>query len=408
MDHLNCEVSRRELLRTGTVLTAAAAGFSSVPAFAAEEKDGGKPVLPKRLLGKRTGVEVTMLNQGTSMSLSNRLLNTTWAEGVRYFDLAEGYDGKKAEKIAGEWLADTGRRKEIFIVTKDKPHSPEEWIQMVDRRLERIQIDQLDAFFIHGVGGGGRGGDNGASGIPNSKEWAQAADHMKKAGKIKFAGFSTHCNMDLRTELLNQAAEGWPDLLMVAQDPSLVRENKEFNKALDKCHKAGIGLVSMKEMRGLETIPNVIPEFEKLGLSKYAAVLSAVWSDERFASICSSMRSVSVIRENATSARNFKPLPPDKIALITDVLQRQPKTFCAGCTGQCSEAAGKQVAFSDIARYLNYYEADGARDEARELFQALPAELRDWRGADLKAASQACVSKLAFEDILNRAAQKLA
>jgi hypothetical protein len=39
---------------------------------------------------------------------------------------------------------------------------------------------------------------------------------------------------------------------MVATDPILIRQNEEFNKALDACHKAGIGLISMKQGRGTE------------------------------------------------------------------------------------------------------------------------------------------------------------
>lgn len=408
MDHHGCDVSRREFIRAGSAITAAAAaGIGAVPAFAAEEKDGGKPPLPTRELGKRTGAKVSILNQGTTMSINNRLLNTTWAEGVRYIDTADCYKGGQSEKVIADWFEKTGRRKEMFIVTKDHPKTPDEWIEMLDRRLEALKTDYIDMYFLHCFGDKAPTNDFEAR-IPKDKEWAAAADKMKKSGKIKFVGFSTHCDLKLRTHHLNDAADGWPDAIMVAQSPSLVRENKEFNQALDRCHKAGIGLISMKEMRGLDQIPDVIPEFEKLGLTKYAAVLSAVWSDERFASICSAMGNVKIIRENTTSAREFKPLPPDKIAMITQTVDRLNKTFCAGCSGECCRAAGKQVAFSDIARYLNYYEADGDRENARALFQALPAELRDWSGADLKAASNACISKLPFEEILSRAAEKLA
>jgi predicted aldo/keto reductase-like oxidoreductase len=408
MDQHSCEVSRRDFIRTGSAITVAAAGLSAVPAFAAEEKEGAQPALPMRELGKRTGLKVTILDQGCGMQLSNRLLNTSWAEGVRIFDTADCYDDGKSEQVLGGWLKETGRRKDVVIVTKDHPKSPEDWMEKLDRRLAALQTDYIDIYFIHGLGDPGRWGTEGGPDIPKSKAWAAAVEKMKKAGKLKHAGFSCHCDMDLRIQLLDAAAEGWPEVIMIAQNPSVIRENKAFNKALDKCHKAGIGLISMKEMRGADTIPNVIPEFEKMGLNKYAAVLSAVWSDERFASICSSMQNVKIIRENAGTARNFKPLPAEKISLITDLIKQYNQAFCHGCTGECCKAAGKEVAFSNIARYLNYYEADGDREGARRLYQALPAELRDWRGADLKAASNACVSRLPFEEILKRAGEKLA
>jgi len=48
------------------------------------------------------------------------------------------------------------------------------------------------------------------------------------------------------------------------------------------------------------------------------------------------------------------------------------------------------------------------RPRARALFAALTPEQRDWSGADLCAASRACVSSLDFPDILDRAGRKLA
>ena len=402
----SCNVSRREFLRTGTALTAAVS-LASVPAFAAEEKDAGKGALPKRPLGK-TGVDVTILNQGTAMKLDNRLLNMSWAEGVRYFDAADCYENGNSEKFIGQWLQETGRRKDVFLVTKDHPKTPDEWVKMVDNRLEALQTDYIDLFFLHGLGEGFGNVDESAAGRPKDKEWAKAADTMKKAGKIRFAGFSSHTRLDLRTSLLNDAAEGWVDALMVASTPSLVRQEAEFNKALDKCHQAGVGLICMKEMRGLDQISEVVPEFEKMGLSKHAAVLSAVWTDERFSSICSAMQNVKIIRDNAESARKFKPLTEEQLGMIDNVLGTYALGYCAGCDGRCQRAAGTKAALGDIARYLSYFESDGDREGARRLFRSLDPEQRDWRGADLAAASKACASRLAFADILERAESKLA
>src|SRR5258707_1274574 len=94
-------VDRREFLQAGVAATAAA---GSAPSVAADEKSGeNKPVLPKKTLGK-TGVEVTILNQGTvgQPDALERLLRVAYREGVRYFDTAEGY--RNAETVFGEWF----------------------------------------------------------------------------------------------------------------------------------------------------------------------------------------------------------------------------------------------------------------------------------------------------------------
>ena len=97
-----------------------------------------------------------------------------------------------------------------------------------------------------------------------------------------------------------------------------------------------------------------------------------------------------------------------ELTAVHRMLDGHAKGCCIGCDGSCRRAAGTETAFNDVARYLCYYEENGDREGARRLFAALPPEARDWSNADLAAASEACISKLDFESILARAAEKLA
>ena len=70
-DPLIKSVDRREFLQAGVAATAVAASIapgSATVAMAEDKSNTNKPILPTRVLGK-TGVEVTLLNQGTSASL---------------------------------------------------------------------------------------------------------------------------------------------------------------------------------------------------------------------------------------------------------------------------------------------------------------------------------------------------
>ena len=61
-----------------------------------------------------------------------------------------------------------------------------------------------------------------------------------------------------------------------------------MNRALDACYKRGIGLISMKQVAGnmnLDEIAMQLPELAAKGLTPYQALLHAIWSDERFASV---------------------------------------------------------------------------------------------------------------------------
>jgi predicted aldo/keto reductase-like oxidoreductase len=398
-------VSRRDFLRTSAA-TAAVAAAGTAHAEEANKTSAGP--LPKRKLG-RSGIEVTMLGQGGAQDLNMRHLNLMTEMGVRYIDTADCYGDGQSEKQIGEWLK-TVDRKDYFIVDKDHPRSADQWVEMLDPRLEMMSSDYVDAYFLHCFGDEEYHKTNFRE-WPESKEWAKAAEKIKKSGKARLVGFSTHCQpVELRIELLEAAARGgWVDMIMVANNPSVIKKNARFNKALDACYEAGIGLISMKETyTGHKTISEVVPEFEAMGLTPHAAVLSATWTDGRFACIISHMANAKHLRENATTARNFKPLTKEQHGAVIQFLDKHNRAYCAACTGDCRKAAGTAADLNTIARYVAYYEILGKRAEARELFAKLPPEQRDLDGIDVEAASHGCCSNLDFAHIVKVARHHLA
>ena len=96
-------IDRRDFLGTGAgALAAAATLVGGQPATAHAASQTTKVVeLPKRHLG-RTGVEVSILSQGTWLSPGgDRLLRFAWANGIRYVDTAKSYG---SEPMIGHWL----------------------------------------------------------------------------------------------------------------------------------------------------------------------------------------------------------------------------------------------------------------------------------------------------------------
>ena len=420
-------VTRREFFRAGAVAAATAA---AVPALAAEEEEG-RPntaakdqapwVLPRRKLG-RTGVEVTILGQGASFAIGTRHLNLMHQMGIRQIDTAKVYQRGGSERALADWFEKEGKRKEHFLVTKDVPHTPEQMTTMVDERLEALKTDYLDAFFLHGLGDSDH--YNGLEDTPwfTDPEWIKATDRLRKSGKCRFFGFSSHTQpIEVRTGMLEAAAKGgWVDAILVAADPVVIRENAAFNKALDACYKAGVGLISMKECRSqgdtpeartedlAENIGKIFPTFKEKALSPHTAVLSAMWTDERFAVLCSHMDTFEKLKENATACRDFKPLTKEELAAVQAMIRNSERSFCLACDGSCRQAAGTTADLNTIARYVAYAEQDGRVYEARELLRSLPTPVGECSGADLAAASRACKSNLDFARIIRRAEELLA
>lgn len=393
--------SRRSILKSAAALGtgAVASGQTSAPA-----KDFLP--LPQNPLGK-TGAKVTRLGFGASFpEYGPRLLEFAYRLGIRYFDNSSSYLGGKAERLLGEWARQPERRRNVFVIAKSHTYEPEAIYRTACASHENMGIDTIDLYMIHAL-------VDPKIPLDPDGAWRKVKERLQREGRIRFMGFSTHAEMPVRAACLQNAAKtGWIDSILVACDAGLIRANPEFDKALDACAKAGIGLVAMKTTRGLGKAarqPDRAKDtFAALGLSPHQAMHAAIWNDGRFAAVCSEMASRKVIEQNAAGARSFRKLDPEQVRQLETGMRELSRATCPGCDGSCRTAAGTQTDFCSIARYLAYYEEDGKRDMARELYAALPEIARSWQGADLQAASKACQGHLDFEDLLTRAARYLA
>lgn len=406
-------IDRRGFLQT----TAAAAGIAAIPSAAAvavQQPDAKD--LPRRKLGK-TGAEVTILNFGSYSNPGvDRMIRLAYAQGVRMFDTAHSYGSEPGFKRWFEAMPEV--RKSIFLVTKDTPRAPKEMLTMVDDRLKALGVDQIDLFFVHALG------DDGVKkGLewPKSKEVAQVVDQLKASGKIRFFGFSSH--HERRAEYLQAAAEGgFIDAIMLQYTPWLDKDSA-LNKALDACHSKNIGLISMKQVAGqfgagnngaredapiLQQVVERVKALKERNLTPFQGLLHAIWTDERIAACCVSMRNNDQVRENADAARRYEPVKTADLIELRDESRAAGPMLCADCDGRCAVAAGTTARLGDLTRYLTYHQHHGDRDRARRDYAALTNAERDWTAADLEAARQACPNRLDFATLLPKVNRHLA
>ncbi len=386
-------MDRRVFLQAGMAATAATTGLVAGNAAAQEPRSGKQtPILPKRKLGN-TGVEVTLLNHGTVGEPAglSRLLRTSYLEGVRYYDTAEGY--KNSEKVIGDWLTAVPEvRKTIFLATKSHVGTPSDMLKKLDQRLAALKTDFIDLLFFHGL-------KSSETGWPKSKELKDAAEALKKTGKVKFVGFSTHDPM-IAQQIQNAAEGGFIDVIMLKFTPWLDK-NAPLNRALDACHAKNIGLVSMKQLAGqTQFTADHVPSIKAKGLTPAQGLLQAIWTDERFSASCVTLRNTEQIHENADAVRRFEPLQAAELDELRDAVLASNPTMCPGCDGRCSLAAGTKARLGDLARVFTYYDSHGMPGLARESYAELAEEERDWKDADLIAAREACHHKIDFSALL--------
>ncbi|MDR3633562.1 MAG: aldo/keto reductase [Isosphaeraceae bacterium] len=404
---------RRAFLQAGALAAAAALGASA----AADAQDGAKtPILPKRKIGK-TGLEMTLLEMGTGAlrerGTLDRLLRLSFAQGVRTFDTANLYGTEPGFK---KWFEQAPEvRKQIVLVTKDEVNTPKQLLAKLDERLDALGTDYVDFYFVHGLGDKPDDLDHTLNFL-KGQEFKETAEAIRKSGKAKFVGFSTH-HKD-RAHFIQAAADtGIVDAIMLMYTPWLDKDSP-LNKALDACHKKGIGLISMKQVAGqfplgsktdtLEEVVRRVPMLAEKKLSPYQGLLHAIWTDERISGSCVSIKTVDQLREDADAARRYEPLKTAEIEQLRDAALAFGPTLCADCDGRCSVAAGTKAELGNLTRFLTYHEHHGIRSEARRQYAALTPEARDWSGADLEAARAACPNKLNFAKLLPEVDQHLA
>ena len=386
-DNTSEGLDRRTFMRTTTAVAAASAIASKATATGIENTP-----LPTRVLGK-TGIPVTLLNQGTvkAPSALERLLRFSFNRGVRYYDTAAGYGTEPAFKLWFEQMPEV--RKQIFLATKQGIHNdPSDILKHIDQRLDSLGTDYIDLLFFHGL-------ESDQVDWPRSRAMKEACEAVRKTGKVRFVGFTTHDAR--RAEQLQSAAEGgFVDVVMLQFTPWLEKDS-DINRALDACHAKNIGLVSMKQFAGhaLKKVDEV-PALKARGLNPYQGLLHAIWSDERIASACVTMMNLDEITQNVEAAERYEPLASASILELRDAVLAAGPTLCADCDGRCARAAGTLARLGDLTRFLTYHEHHGARKMAREEYAKLLEEERAWHGADLQAARQACPNRLDFARLL--------
>ncbi|MFO0889439.1 MAG: aldo/keto reductase [Isosphaeraceae bacterium] len=396
---------RRSFLQAGAAATAAAASLGHGPAAEGQEAPAKGLSIPTRPLGK-SGIEVTILDAGTGRGAGiQRILRYAYAQGIRCFDTSERYQSEPDFKL---WFEQEPQvRKQVFIVTKDLPRTPAEIMGKLDQRLANMGTDYVDLFFIHSFGDNHSLDD--ALNFVKGREFKEAADAIRKSGKARLVGISTHHRH--RAQILEAAAAGGVvDAIMLQYSPWLEKD-APLNRALDACWKKGIGLISMKQVAGhfqsgeaknnvLEEVTRKVPVLRERNLTPFQGLLHAIWTDERISAACVSMNNTEHLRINSDAARRFKPLKTAELHQIRDAALAAGPTLCADCDGRCSEAAGTRAELGNLTRFLTYHEHHGLRSEARRCFAELPAEARDWSKADLEAAREACPNKLDFAKLL--------
>jgi predicted aldo/keto reductase-like oxidoreductase len=194
-----------------------------------------------RTLGK-TGLKLPVVSMGAMKSDNPKLLEAALKGGIIHFDTAQSYQEGRNEEMVGDFMKQYQR--ESFIVAtkiglRQQNLTKEEFFAKVDVSLQRLKTNYIDILYLHGV---------------RSREVALDPNllsilvELKKSGKVKFVGVSTHTNM---AEVIRAAVEAQIyDVILTSYNFKL--ENvTDLTQAIAEAAKAGLGIIAMKTMAGV-------------------------------------------------------------------------------------------------------------------------------------------------------------
>jgi aryl-alcohol dehydrogenase-like predicted oxidoreductase len=324
------ETTRRDFLKTGTVLAGAAglvlAGSAQaqnlITDVAAESATALPPTpvttrkgeMPYRMLG-RTGEEVSLIGMGgfhigkpDSDAEGIKLIHTGIDRGINFMDNCWDYNDGNSEVRMGKALAENGYRGKVFLMTKLDGRTKASAESQLNQSLTRLQTDHLDLVQFHEIL---RMEDPDR--IFAKGGALEALLEAKQAGKIRFIGFTGHKDPLVHRRMLEVADQHGFHFDTVQMPINVMDAHfRSFtHQMLPLAAQKGIGVLAMKTFGDHFILDRVLADklatpIEMLHYSMTLPVSVVITGIDR----------MEILDQALEAARTFQPLSADRIASL--------------------------------------------------------------------------------------------
>jgi len=368
MEEKTTGYSRRKFLATSAagLVSAGIAGLSPGLSLA-QKADKVRGEIIHRQLGK-TKLNIPVISHGSGGVNDANVIQTAYELGARLFDTAANYQTGANEMLIGNVLKKMGVRDKSVILTKiytpaqRRNENPEQikkkLASMTNGSLKRLRTDYIDILLIHDV----RTND-----IAGNKAIIEGMTDLKKQGKVKFIGISTHANM---TEVINSVipVDAW-DVILTSINFTLAND-AEFMEAVEKAGKRNIGLIGMKTLAFGSQWPNP----ESRGNYSTSVVASAlmkwVLHNKNVATIMPACNNLNQLNEDFPIAYNIDYTDEEKELLLDNSIELSMGYCkqCSICLASCPNNADIPTLMRThmyATKYVDFNLAQSALDEIK-------------------------------------------
>jgi len=370
---VNSNSSRRNFLAAGLALPAAAKASRSAASGAGEPAPSAAaaPGFRYRTLGK-TGLRVTSVGYGCMITSDGSVIERAADLGITYFDTARGYSNGNNERMVGAALK--RKRKDLVLSSKSHASTRDEALKDLDTSLKELGTDWLDIWCLH------------AKTRPSevADELIEAQQMAKKAGKIRFAGVSTHSGQPELMPFLSKHAK--VDVILTSYNFTMEPLMEKF---IAEASAAGKGIVAMKVMAGgFRRAKPGDPTYDKL--KREGAMLAAlkwVLRNPNVGTTIPSITDMDQLDENLKALTSSFSRDDEK--LLAQQLRFIGPLYCRMC-GKCDGACREGLPVADIIRFATYADGYGQFALGRERFLELGAEQQQVRCASCPSCTVEC------------------
>jgi uncharacterized protein len=314
--------------------------------------------IPQRMLGK-TGAKVSAIGLGghhlgdpKSYDECERIVHEAIDAGVTFFDNCWEYHNGKSEEWAGRAIASSGKRKDLFLMTKVCTHGRDARmaLEMLNESLRRLRTDYLDLWQIHGVAF-----DNDPELATAKGGVVEALDQAKRAGKVRFVGFTGHKDPSIHLRML---AAGYPfDTVQMPLNCYDATWRSFEQRVLPEASKRGVAVLGMKPMTG-RAGPIEKGEVTAAEMLRYAMSLPVATT------LCG-INTLEHLHQNLEVARSFQPMNESEMQALRE------RCRAKAADGRY-ELYKVSLAFDNPqARIAHAFPLDGKNMEVKEAFDAM-------------------------------------
>jgi aryl-alcohol dehydrogenase-like predicted oxidoreductase len=272
-------------------------------------KPDTKNGIPYRTLG-RTGEKVSVVGLGgyhlgkqSDPDESIRIIRTGIDEGINFLDNCWDYNGGESEIRMGKALGD-GYRQKAFLMTKVDGRTKTAAAAQLDESLRRLQTDRIDLLQFHEVIR-----DSDPDRIFAKGGAIEVVLEAKKAGKIRFIGFTGHKSPDIHLKMLATASKhGFKfDAVQMPLNVMDAHFNSFEKRVLPVLTENGIAVLGMKPMGD-----HVILE------SKTVTPTECLYYSMNLPTsvVITGCDSMGILQQALHAARSFQPMNSSQVAAL--------------------------------------------------------------------------------------------